>query len=143
MGQRVLLGLLAAAFACAPTGASAAGPTIPLNDNAYLHLVKRIGATLLEQGTAYGQARGHFSCRLRLGRQLSGTFELSSGGILVGRFTAQRHRGKDGFESFRGTAQVVGRSGRFRAARGTLPVYGTLDRRNRSVVFQLRGGIVG
>jgi len=134
----VAIAALAIALLSAP--AAAAAP-ISLNDNAYLRLLHRRGAVLVEQGNAYGQARGRLTCRLRLGRYLTGTFQLSSGGLLTGVLSANRHRGRGGFESFGGSAAVVGRSGRFRRLRGTIAVYGVLDRRNGAVVLQLRGAI--
>jgi len=131
----------ATVLAFALSGAVATARTLNGTDTAHLHLVHQQETTVFEEGAASGALPGHMRARLDVGSVFTGTCTIyTSGGTIVGHGLATPH-GTGRYQSFHGTLEITGGSGRYAHAHGRTGLYGTFDRRTFSLVIQTTGSI--
>jgi hypothetical protein len=134
------VGLLAGII-LAGTATLASARTISGADSAHLHLLHQDESLLFEEGKATGVLPGHMRAQLKVAQQYSGTCTIyTNGGSITGHGVATPH-GAGRFQSFKGTLEITGGTGRFRGAHGHTGLYGTFDRRTFSLVIQTTGDI--
>jgi hypothetical protein len=124
-------------------GRARAARTLSVHDLAKTHLVNASGDTLIEEGRAFGSLPG--SARVTLSFNGSTTtsrftFHLS-GGSISGRGRAKLHSGNGHYESFGGTATIIGGTGRYAHISGNGGFYGVLDRSNSNAEVQVTGNL--
>lgn len=128
-------------------GAAAAAPSahparaLQASDRAVLHYNRRKseGAKLVEEGSATGDLPGTMDAELTIEGTFGGSFRLRTyAGWIFGHGTATPS-GSGRYESFRGTLEVTGGTGRYAHARGRAGLYGVLDRDTYEVRIQTTG----
>ena len=133
----VVVGTLVLAFAM--SGAVAVAHTLNGTDTAHLHLVRQHETVVFEEGSATGALPGHMRAQLEVGSVFSGTCTIyTSGGTITGHGRATPH-GTGRYQSFSGSLQIAGGSGRYAHAHGRTGLYGTFDRRTFALVIQTTG----
>jgi hypothetical protein len=134
---------VAAGSGAGGSGQARAARTLSVHDLAKTHLVNASGDTLIEEGRAFGSLPG--SARVTLSFNGSTTtsrftFHLS-GGSISGRGRAKLHSGNGHYESFGGTATIIGGTGRYAHISGNGGFYGVLDRSNSNAEVQVTGNL--
>jgi hypothetical protein len=115
--------------------------TLNGTDSAHLHLVRQHEMIVFEEGAATGALPGHMRAQLDVGSVFTGTCTIyTSGGTITGRGRATPH-GTGRYQSFSGSLQIIGGTGRYAHAHGRTGLYGTFDRRTFSLVIQTTGAI--
>lgn len=147
--RRAVIIIAATALMASPTSlavasgrASHARAAHTLNGNAEAHLryVRSSGSMLLEEGTAHGVGlSGHMTARLHVGATFSGSFVIKTGAGEVRGHGSARPHGSGRYESFSGTVNITGGSGKYDHAFGNGSMYGTFDRKTYDVTIQTRG----
>lgn len=132
----LMLGLWSGAVSfAAPSAHDAKRKSLRLTDTASLHLVRKSGSTLYEQGTATGTLPGTVSARLVTGvTKVTGTvtFHSSGGGSIT--MTAVGYPQSAGTVTrFSGSIAVRSGTGRFKNALGSGTFTGTANRRTWAV----------
>lgn len=113
--------------------------TLRASDSAHLHYVSASGSTLYETGHASGTLPGQMRVHMQISSTFSGSFVISTaGGTIEGKGAAKPH-GSGVYESFAGTLQVTGGSGRYRHAHGSGKIYGVFDRDNYALTIETTG----
>lgn len=119
----------------APSGHAAKRRSLRLTDTATLHLVRKSGSTLYEQGTATGTLPGTVSAKFVTGvTKVTGTvtFHSSGGGSIT--MTAVGYPQSSGtIARFSGNIAVRSGTGRFRNVLGSGTFTGTANRRTWAV----------
>jgi len=135
-------GTIVAAVAMAVGGPIAAwARSLNGTDTAHLHLVRQHETEVFEEGNATGALPGHMRAQLQVGSVFTGTCTISTrAGTITGRGRATPH-GSGRYQSFSGTLQVIGGTGRYAHARGRTGLYGTFDRRTFALVIQTTGSL--
>jgi hypothetical protein len=134
----------ALAWTAAPAGARSvararAAHTLHGTETGRLHLVSASGSQLTEEGSASGPLPGRMRAHLNLGPTFSGTVTIyAAGGSITGHGHATP-RGSGRYQSFAGTLEVTGGTGRYAHAHGHAGFYGTFDRRTDALVIQTTG----
>ncbi|HEV2975119.1 MAG TPA: hypothetical protein VGX69_09015 [Solirubrobacteraceae bacterium] len=142
-------GVALIATALAPASATAKGPpasahtarAVRASDRAVLYYNRRKseGAKLVEEGRATGDLPGAMDANLTIEGTFGGSFRLkTSAGWIFGHGTATPS-GSGRYESFRGTLQVTGGTGRYAHAHGRAGLYGVLDRDTDEIKIQTTG----
>ncbi len=133
------LALAAAALTAALCPAALAAQALKASDTAHLRYTAASGSVLIEQGRASGTLPGTMHARFSIGATFSGSFTIyAAGGSISGRGAAVP-KGAGAYESFSGSLNVTGGSGRYRRAHGRAQLYGTFDRANYALVVQTVG----
>ncbi len=118
-----------------------AARTLDGTDTAHLHLVRQRETVVFEEGAATGALPGHMRAQLEVGSVFTGTCTIyTAGGTITGHGRATPH-GSGRYQSFSGTLQITGGSGRYAHAHGQTGLYGTFDRRTFALVIQTSGSI--
>lgn len=144
-----LLALFVLAFTTAVSASSANSISRPAahasralsgTATASLHVVKLDGSALIEEGHVTGILTGTARAQLHAGEaDFYGTFTLRTpNGSISGKGTATPH-GLGNIQSFRGVFTATSGTGRYAHIHGHAGLYGTLNRRNDSVVVQTQG----
>lgn len=108
-------------------------------ETAHLHLVAQHEERLLETGGAKGPLRGQMRANLTVGTRFSGSFTIRTAhGSIRGRGSAKPH-GTGRYQSFRGSMDVTGGSGRYAHIHGRTQLYGSFDRRTFDVTIHTKG----
>jgi hypothetical protein len=116
-----------------------AARTISGTDTAHLSLIHQDEMRLYEEGPTTGALPGHMRATLIVGSTFQGSCTIyTSGGSISGRGVATPH-GTGRYQSFRGSLDITGGSGRYRGARGRTGLYGTFDRRTFALIVQTTG----
>jgi hypothetical protein len=139
------IGLLAAPPAGSRTAPAArAARTFTLSETGVLHLVRKHGFTLYEQGTATGTVRGMINAVLKIVSTKRVTAEVTiyaHGGSITGT-AAAAYRRQTTFASFSGSMSIVRGSGSYSHASGSgLSFSGTIQRSNDAVTMHLSGRV--
>lgn len=123
-----------------PRGAHAAR-TLRASDRATLHYNRRKseGAQLIEEGNATGDLPGSMYADLSVEGSFHGSFRLQTGGGWIYGHGTATPSGSGRFESFHGTLEVTGGTGRYAHAHGHAGLYGVLDRDTYEVKIQTVG----
>jgi hypothetical protein len=143
-GSIVVIAVLAAlALALWAGGVSSAAPSahaakrksLHLTDNASLHLVRKSGSTLYEQGTATGTLPGSVSARFVTGvTKVTGTVTFhSSGGGSITMAVVGYPQSAGTITRFTGSIAVRSGTGRFKNALGSGSFSGTANRRTWAI----------
>jgi hypothetical protein len=104
-------------------------------------LVGGSGNTLVEEGRSHGGLSGRIRATLVLnGTTVGCVFTVYlSGGSVTGRGSAKLNVGHGTYASFAGTLSISHGTGRYRHARGSGRIYGSLNRNDDSAVVQALG----
>lgn len=109
------------------------------SDTAHLHFVSAEGSLLHEVGQATGTIPGSMKVHFSLGTTMRGSFIIYTRyGSISGHGEATPH-GSGVIESFAGSLEVTGGTGRYGRARGKASLTGTFNRRNYALVVQTAG----
>jgi hypothetical protein len=147
VSARIALGTLALALAVGVASAQArvsgdwarAATTLKATDSAHLRYVSASGSTLYETGHASGTLPGQMHVHMQISSTFSGSFTIyAPGGTIEGRGLAKPH-GSGVYESFAGTLQVTGGTGRYRHAHGRGDMYGVFDRNSYALTIKTTG----
>jgi hypothetical protein len=117
-----------------------AAHSMSATDTAHLHYIPPAhGSTLYEEGLASGTLPGRMRARFNIGATVTATFTIyTQNGTINGRGSATPH-GSGTYESFAGSIQVTGGTGRYQHAHGHAGLYGTFNRRTYGLVVQTTG----
>lgn len=139
--RAVAAGVLVALLMLATWSAAAHARTITVNQTAQMRLIKRVGTTLYEQGTATGTLPGVVAATLTVNVTKVGgeiTFYPRGGGSIT--FKAQGVPQAAGVVSrATGTMTIVRGTGRFADARGRVRFNGILNRRSWAISVTASG----
>ena len=133
------LALAAAALVAALSAAPLAAQALKASDTARLRYTAASGSVLIEQGRASGTLPGTMHARFSIGATFSGSFTIYAVGGSISGHGAATPKGSGVYESFSGSLNVTGGSGRYRRARGRARLYGTFDRADYALVVQTVG----
>jgi hypothetical protein len=130
-----------AAYAVVPAPRAHAARVMSATDTAHLKYISSSGSLLFEQGKATGTLPGSMRVHFNLGTTFTGTFTITaSGGSIQGHGSAAPH-GSGTYESFSGTINVTGGTGRYAHAHGHGGLYGTFDRDSYALVIKTTGSL--
>ncbi len=140
----LVLGLWAGGVSsAAPSGHAAKRRSLRLSDTASLHLVRKSGSTLYEQGTATGTLPGSVSARFVTSvTKVTGTvtFHSNGGGSIT--MTAVGYPQSTGtIARFSGNIAVRSGTGRFKNVLGSGTFTGTANRRTWAVTVHARASL--
>jgi hypothetical protein len=140
----LVLGLcIGGVSSAAPSGHAAKRKSLHLTDTASLHLVRKSGSTLYEQGTATGTLPGTVSARFVTGvTKVTGTvtFHSSGGGSIT--MTAIGYPQSAGtIARFSGNIAVRSGTGRFKKVLGSGTFTGTGNRRTWAVTVHANASL--
>jgi hypothetical protein len=122
---------------------AAAARILSVRDAAKMHLLNANGNTLIEEGRATGTLLGtaHVTLSFNGSTTTSNfTFHLRAGSI-SGHGRAKLHSGNGRYESFGGTATIIGGTGKYGHISGTGGFYGVIDRTNSNAEVQVIGNL--
>jgi hypothetical protein len=116
---------------------------LSVSDSSELHVVKAVGNTLIEEGSATGTLPGVVRIRLNINVETSSaasSFTLHTrGGTLIGHAAGTASPGHGGWESFAGKMWLDRGTGRYARASGSGHMYGALFRRTDRLRVQTIG----
>jgi hypothetical protein len=116
-----------------------AARSLNITDTAHLELIKPEGSELYEEGPVTGSLPGSMRAQLNTGSVFTGSFTIHThGGSITGHGGATPH-GSGRYQSFGGSFNVTGGTGRYIHVKGRAGLYGLFDRRTDSVVIQTAG----
>lgn len=122
---------------------AAAAKILSVRDAAKMHLLNANGNTWIEEGRATGTLVGtaHVTLSFNGSTTTSNfTFHLRAGAI-SGHGRAKLHSGNGRYESFGGTATIIGGTGKYAHISGTGGFYGVIDRTNSNAEVQVIGNL--
>lgn len=121
------------------TARALAAHTLKATDTAHLRYISASGSLLIEEGRASGTLPGDMKVHFDVGTTFSGSFTIyAKDGSISGHGSAVPH-GSGVYESFSGSLDVTGGSGRYEHAHGQARLYGTFDRNSYALLVQTVG----